>query len=193
MDFVYAQEHAAPFAAVFGAIQNVEDDYELLRGVPRLDGFPSDARVDMDEEFGVRLDDVVKTLGSILVISERLRAFLDAEHLPNTEMLPVTVYDPKGRAVDAPYVVFHQTHLQDALALDQVEAKMNPINPAIIRSVDRIVLRPEALDPEVRVFRLARYPKPVLFERGLAERITAEGFTGIAFGELDAYDPFSIL
>lgn len=192
MTFVYARPNASPHAGELGPIQNVEDDYELVRGVPQED-FPSDASFEMDEDFGVRLDDVVPCLGRLMVISDRLRAFLEDEDLPNTQMLPVTIHDLKGRALDTPFFVFHQTHLVDALDLEASEVEANAINPAIISHATRIALRQDALDPETRVFRLAKYPMPIWFESGLAERVLEAGFTGIAFGEVEDYDAYEIL
>ncbi|MEO0559115.1 MAG: DUF1629 domain-containing protein [Bacteroidota bacterium] len=195
MEFVYAQYRPSPHAGVLGPIQEVEDDYELTMGVPRLDDWPSDARFELDADFGIRLDDVMKCLGSLLVISDRLRAFLEAEaeHTANTEMLPVTILDHKGRPVDTPYVVAHHTHLQEALDVEASGATLNMIDPTRVLLVDQLVIRPEAIDPTVRMFRLARFASPVVFERGLAERIQAEGFTGIGFAELAEYDRTTIL
>jgi len=193
MEFVYAQYRPSPHAGVLGPIQEVEDDYELTAGTPRLEGWPSDAQFGLDADFGIRLDDVVKCLGSLLVLSERLRGFLAGEDLPNTEMLPVTILDLKGRPVETPYFVFHQTDLPEALDAEASGATANMIDPRLIMLVDQLVIRPEAIDPDVRVFRLARFPSPVFFERSLAERIQSEGFTGIGFAELADYDRTTIL
>ncbi len=193
MDLVYAQHAPSPHAGMLGPIQEVEDDYQLTRGVPRLEDWPSDAHLELDEDFGIGLDDVMKCLGSLVVVSDRLRAVLEAEALENTEMLPVTLIDLKGREIEDPYFVFHQTQLQDALDLEGSGAKANIINPDLIMSVEQLVLRETDLEDGVRVFRLARYPRPVLFEQSLAKRITAEGFTGIGFSPVEDFDRFTLL
>lgn len=193
MPYVYARPDASPHAAVLGPIQNVENDYELVRGVSRATDWPSDASFKMDPDFGLLLDDVVKCLGSLLVISEDLRAFLSAEELPGTEVLPVQIIDHKDRPVEAEYFVLHQTDLQDVLDLDASGAQMNPINPKIVRKVDQLVIDPSAIDPEAGIFRLAKYPRPILFTEELADRILEEGFTGIGFAPINDFDRFKLL
>ncbi|PAP75736.1 imm11 family protein [Rubrivirga marina] len=193
MDLVYARHAPSPHAGVLGPIQEVERAFQLSRGVPRLEGWPSDAHFEMDDEFGIRLDDVMKCLGSLLVVSDTLRQFLEAEEVPDTEMLPVTLIDLKGRPVEAPYYVVHSTHLPAALDAEGSGARFNKIKPDLVRSVERLVLRPEAVPSDRPLFRLHEYPKPVLFEAGLAERIEAEGFTGIAFVPIADFDRYSLL
>lgn len=193
MTYVYARRAPSPHAAALGPIQEVEDDYELVLGVPRLDGWPSDAHFEMDPDFGLRLDDVVQGSDALLIVSDALRRFLEAEGVPDVEMLPVTILDHKGRPVPTPYAVVHHVRHPDALDAEASGVTVNPIDPDYVMAVERLVIRPEAVPPEARTFRLARYPFPVLFEAGLAERIEAEGFTGIAFAPLDAFDRYALL
>ncbi|GAB5537523.1 MAG: hypothetical protein Rubg2KO_37720 [Rubricoccaceae bacterium] len=192
MDLVYAQHTPSDHSGLFGPIQEVEDDWQLIEGIPQLEDWPSDAYFEQDDEFGIRLDDAMKCSGGLMVISDTLRAALEAELLSNVEMLPVTLLDLKKRPIQTPYVLFHPIHPQDALDYEASGAKPNAIDPDLVQSVERLAIREDALDPGVRVFRLAGYVDPIFFERSLAERLIAEGFTGIGFGEIDTYDPFSI-
>lgn len=193
MDFVYAQHHPSPQAGVLGQLNHVEDDFELVEGVPRLDTWPSDATFELDADFGLKLDDVMKCLGSLLVVSDRLRLFLESAILAKVEMLPVTLIDLKGRPIETRYAIVHPVDPPDALDLEASGATFNAIVPDDVRAVQRLALREDAIEPERKIFRLARYTRPLLFERGLAEQIEAEGFTGIGFAPIDTFDRFTML
>ena len=162
-------------------------------GAPRAEGWPSDASFHMDDDFGLLLDDVIRCSGGLFVISKRFRELLEAEGVPNLEMLPVTLHDTKGRPLNDEYVVCHLTPLQDVLALDEMDIERSPIDPRVIDGVDDLVIREDALDPGVRLFRPAEYSEPLLFERGLAETVEEAGFTGIAFRDLDEFNPYKAL
>lgn len=193
MDVVYAQHRPSAHAGILGLLKHVEDDYELIEGVPRQETWPSDAMFDLDADFGIKLDDVMKCLGSLLVVSDRLRAFLEAEDLAHLEMLPVTLMDLKGRPVETPYSIVHPIHHPDALDTDASGVTFNSIVPEDIDEVERLALIPGSIEPDRKVFRLERYTDPILFERGLAERIEAEEFTGIGFAPIHEFDGFTLI
>src|SRR5262245_48917133 len=98
------------YAAEVTVIENVEDDYELLRGVPRLASWPDDATFRMDEDFpdDVQLEDVLRAGQRVIVASERFKSFLVERAPRNNEFLPVTILNHKGRRVREPYWVVHQ-------------------------------------------------------------------------------------
>jgi len=49
------------------------------------------------------------------------------------------------------------------------------------------------IEPDRTIFRLARYTRPILFRRDLAEQIEAQGFRGTGFAPVEAFDRFAIL
>lgn len=187
--YVYARIEEGPRAAQLGQIHNIEDSFELLKGVPRAATWPDDAYFPMSENApdNLVLEDALFNITDVLVVSERVREALEGEDLPHNEWLPVRIRNHKGRMEAAPYYVLHQTHHQDAIDLERSEYKRNAINPARLTRVKKLVVDPARVDPEARVFRLAGSPKPPLFERALAERLAGAGLKGLAFGEVEDY------
>lgn len=186
MNYLFGRVKPRPYTCYLKTLQGVEDDYELLRGVPRAKGFPSDAAFEMDEDFPDRLqlDDVLLNENKLLVVSQALVDALDDGELVGNELLPVQIVNHKGRTVEAAYYILHQIRLPECIDLDQSVVIENAINPKILFKVMKLVVDEERIDGDLAVFRPKRYPDLPLFRRALAEKIRAGGFTGIEFGEL---------
>jgi len=187
MNYVFGVVKPGRYACRLKALQGVDDDYELHQGISRAETWPSDSHFEMNEVYPDRLqvEDVVFNRNNVLVISEKLRAFLGADDLKNNEVLPVRIINHKGRAVDEPYYVLHQLELQDCIDQAESEVRSNPLDPDTFMSVRKLVIDEGKIDPDLRLFRMARYPALPIFWRDLAEGIQKEGFTGIEFGELE--------
>ena len=84
---------------VLGGLLSVPDEYEISKGKSRADGFPDDARFTMDKRFPkqVALSDSLSNLERMVVVSPRLRAFIEATSPPSVEFLPVSIINHKGR------------------------------------------------------------------------------------------------
>lgn len=186
MNYVFGVVKPGRYASRLKALQSVEDDYELHQGISRAQMWPSDAHFEMNEAYPDRLqlEDVVFNRNNVLVISEKLRAFLEADVLKNNEALPVRLINHKGRTVDEPFFILHQLELQDCIDLAESEVRRNPLDTDSFMSVKKLVIDEGKVDPEVRLFRMARYPALPLFRRDLADDIQESGFTGIEFGEI---------
>jgi hypothetical protein len=186
MNYVFGIVKPGRYACRLKSLQGVDDDYELHQGLSRAETWPSDGQFEMNEAYPDRLqlEDVVFNRNNVLVISEKLRAFLEVNVLKNNEALPVRLINHKGRAVDEPYFILHQLELQDCIDEAQSEVRRNPLDPDSFMSVKKLVIDESKIDPEVRLFRMATYPALPLFRRDLADDIQKGGFTGIEFGEI---------
>jgi len=187
MNYVYGEVEYGARSCVLGPLQDVDDDYELLRGISRINGFPEDAYFRMSENFprNLQLVDVLVNGNMLLVISERLKEFLREENLKNNEFIPVRIFNHKGRETKEHYYILHQTELQDCIDLSKSQVKINNINPEFISRVMNLVIDESRIDPDVLLFRMKRHPTIPLFRRDLAERIQSAGFIGISFHEIE--------
>lgn len=190
MNYVYATILPGPKVAVLGALKGVEDDYELLKGVPRAEDFPDDAAFRFSDDYprNLQLEDFLLNQNKLLVASARARALFEAEALVNVEYLPVTVLNHKGREIEEPYTIVHQVEPQKAIDEAKSTFEVNQIDPERIFYLSSLVLDEAKVDPAVRLFRLARFGQMPVFRRDLAEAVTAAGLTGIRFHELDEWD-----
>jgi hypothetical protein len=188
-DFLVWDSAVVPNACCLSQLINVEDQFELPKGVPRAASFPTDAAFTMDADFphDTLLTDNLVNTDRLIVASPRLKAFLESQALSNVEFLPVTILDHKGRAASRDYCIVHPIDLVDCVDVQQSDLEWSIIDPSSIDTVTRLVIDETRLDPRVALFRPKPFYDVVLARRPLAEAIDAQGFSGIRWIELSSY------
>ena len=176
-------------SCLLSIIQNVEDDWQLKKGISRITSFPQDAFFHMDNQYkkNVRLTDNLININSVIVASKRLKEFLEAKKFKNIEYLPVSVINHKDRIASKDYFIIHPITTQDCLDIDKSGCTWSSINPTNIIDVDKLVIDESRIDLNVQLFRLKYFYPPVFVRKDLAEEITQAGFTGLLWLELDEY------
>jgi hypothetical protein len=173
-------------------IKHVPRWAHMQNGEPQSGKFPPEAEFNMNPEFpkDIKLADALVNLESLLVFSEKLVDFLNAQRaLKNNEVLPVTIVNHKKRKEKARYFVVHQINRPKCVDEKQTVGLKSTIEKSQYQHMNKLVLLPGTVDPEVCIFRAAEYPNEALFRADLADKITAGGFTGgIEFFELDQFD-----
>lgn len=167
----------------------MEDDYELLRGISRAENWPENAAYAMDKErkTDVRLEDCLWNANKVLVVSQKVKELLEAEKLKNNEFLPVQVINHKDRPVKESYFILNQIGLQDCIDLKKSEYKENRLNPEYFSVVKRLAIDERRIEPDVRLFRMKKYPNIPVVHRALARKLTEAGITGPDFIEIEKY------
>jgi hypothetical protein len=190
MKYLIGKPTIADNSCVLTILQDVEDDYELLKGVSRKADFPARAHFRMSKDFprNLQAKDFLVNENKLLVVSARVKDFLESQNLDGNEFLPVGVINHKGRKLEEKYFIAHQLGLQDCIDTKKSGAKPNAIDPSTFVYLLRLVIDENKVDGRRRLFRMAKYADLALFERSLAEQIQAEGFTGIQFIELKNWD-----
>ncbi|MGK3961292.1 DUF1629 domain-containing protein [Sorangium sp. So ce1667] len=175
-------------ACMLYKLSGVEKVFQLLNGVPRAAGFPGDATYSMDPNFpdDMLLTDSLNNPDMLIVVSERLRQLIASKATRGVEYLPVTIIDHKGKAAGR-YTIVHPIEPLDCLDLDRCEPRRSRIVKTMIDDVKRLVLDDSKLDPERALFRPLGFPRVVLVRRDVADAISAGGFSGTRWVELDAY------
>ncbi len=170
-------------------IENVPQRFDLKRGVPFKDAFPTTARFQMsdDHKRNGELSDDLPNTDFLKVCSAGLVDFLRQKDLKNVEYLPVKILNHKGKLASKDYFIVHPIVPQNALDAAASEPSFNDFDPAEIDSVERLVLDRKKLDPKVRLFRLKAFFNPVLIDKKLAEEIKAAGFVGSYLQALDGF------
>src|SRR6266478_4578687 len=97
-NYMVWQFEEIPHGLVLGRLQGVDRDFELRMGVSRRESFPSGAAFPADPEFPNDLDlvDAFDNTNRLVVVSQKLREFIESFHPPETEFLPVTLLDHKA-------------------------------------------------------------------------------------------------
>lgn len=187
--FVIWDSCVVPNACSLYDLEGVEKTYQLNKGVPRAVTFSSDAAFSMHPDFpnNTLLTDNLINSDLMIVTSQRVKDFLEAQRIPKLEYLPVTILDHKGRAASRDYFIIHPIEPIECIDLAKSQVEWGLVDKSSISQVHHLEIDASKVPPDVELFR----PKPlydiVLVRRELAELIDAQGFSGIRWLELDQY------
>jgi hypothetical protein len=124
------------------------------------------------------LQDFLVNAEQWLVVSGRLKTFLENANVPDVEYLPVQVIDPTGLPLDENYVIVHLLNSPDCLDMQASGAKLSRVVPNKAERILRIALKN---DPGRPLFRPSTFGKLTLVSWALAEAIADHGFSGFRF------------
>ena len=101
MKYLIGQAEIGDNSCVLTTLQDVEDDFELLNGVTRVANFPPDASFRMSKDYpkNLKMEDFLVNENKLLVVSARVKEFLEGQKIEQNEFLPVRIINHKGREV----------------------------------------------------------------------------------------------
>ncbi len=171
-------------------VRNVKDSLDLQRGMSRARGFPKNATFSMDPNYpkAIGLADNVLNLNDLVVVSKRLKEFLEVEQLKNNEFLQVSIMNHKKQIINKEYFIVNQYHLQECIDLKASGVEWNPIDPKLITGWTKLVIDEGKIEEGIKMFRPKHLPMKVFVDRRLAEKIKKAGFTGVGFKEIPNLD-----
>lgn len=162
--------------------------FRLKRGMPLSEDWPDDVEMEMNEDHpkNTLLVDSLFNVKSLLVISARLKGFLESQPLTGIEYLPLKIKNHKGQHINEEYFVLNLVEHLDCLDNEASQAEKSRMTDNI-KSVKGIVLNQTELLEAQKLFRLKKFGEPTLVARSLANEMDAQGFTGIKWGALEDY------
>ena len=123
-------------------------------------------RMDSRKPSHTLMVDSVKNTQGVVLVSERMKAFLDLQLLTDVEFLPITVLDHKGRKLDASYYIFHPINNVDCLDLDNADPEWDDIDDTVVSSVKVLVIDGSKLPVEKQYFRPKHYiARPIVIKK----------------------------
>ena len=143
----------------------------------------------MDPQFKkqVALSDALMNLDDLPVVSPKLKAFIEGLGAPKLEFLPVEIRDHKGKPVKEQYHVMNPLAVVDCLDRDQSDVMWNALSPDVIAGVNKLVLRLDAIDPELAFFRVKHLYGRVLVNADVADKLNEEDFSALYLMELEDF------
>lgn len=177
-----------PKAYVPDTLLKVGSKLALRTGVSFADQMPQDMKFTADPDYPddfLMLDSFGNTQ-SVIPISPRLKAFLEAKGIPRLEFLPVDLLDHGGKVI-ANYFLLHSTQVIDAIDKTQTELEVDDLNEQMFSTVENLTLLDERIPPETQIFRVKGLYDVTCVSRELAREIDALGFTGIEWEETSEY------
>ena len=175
---------------VLDGIQHVRDEYQLSKGISRAHDFPQNACFHMAARHRkyVALADNISNLSRSLVVSRKLKEFVEARKPRDVESLRISIFDHKKKLASDEYFIINPFRVVDCIDKEKSRYRWNNIDPEKMSSCTKMVLKPEALDPELLLFRPRHLEYYVLVHPELAKALEDEGFTGLRFTPIDEFE-----
>lgn len=185
--FLIWEHKIIPNACSLEELLGVEKQYQLKEGFPRAATFPKDAVFPMhpDRPHDTILLDNLYNTDNLIVVSRRLKEFLEARPLVKVEYLPVTILNHKKKPASRDYFIIHPVDLPQCLDIAKSGVTWGIVDKERVDEVKQLVLDESKVDREL--FRPKPFFNVIIVERNLAEAIDCEKFTGIRWVELEDY------
>ena len=188
-DYVVWGAEEIPRGIVLDELEGAGDfDIEMTTGQRCLESFPHDVVFTADKDFpnNLALADTIENTKGVVVVSQKLKEFLESWNPPEVEFLPVTVLNHKKRPAGK-YFIVHPVSPVDVLKAKESGAKYDPDMDDWVDSVKKIVLDKSKIDPDRLLFKLHSFYECVLIRKDLADAITKKGFTGVKWIDCSQY------
>lgn len=187
MNYMWGKIKPGKYACRLKGLRGVDDDFELLQGVSRINHWPDNAFFEMDESFpnDLNLEDFIWNINAVLVVSEKVKEMFPEDELKIAEYLPVKILNHKGREAPNTFYILNSTSLQKCIDIDSSEVVFNRIDPSRLSRVKKLVINETLIDPEVLIFRMARYSVLPFFQISAVKKIEEGGLEGIIFGKIE--------
>ena len=169
--------------------KGLDKTFPLLVGRSLKDTFPDNVTfsMDADEPNRMLLTDSPTNTSLVVVGSERLAKFFQDNNVPAVEYLPVAILNHKEKPIKEPYFILHPIDPIDCLNLQGVKVQYSKILPDKINRLDRVVLFEDNIPPEIVYFRCKALDLIIVVKRTFAEALSATGFTGFEWKELEEF------
>jgi hypothetical protein len=143
-------------------------------------------RVDLRlrKDAGRQLTDFLWSVDGLLVVSQRVREFLEAQDFrpDELELVPLTLEDATGKPLPKPYCVANPLLRFPCLDVQRSGARLftNPVSGAQAWRVREVVIREDVVPKDARLFRLAEAPSHIILVRSdLLDGLRKAKFTGL--------------
>jgi uncharacterized protein DUF1629 len=134
-----------------------------------------------DEPTNTVLPDYVQNMDRLLIVSPRLRSFLEAQQVSNVEYYPLEIKDHKGKVASDEYSVAHLINHIECIdvAASGVKWMGEGLDTQRIFRIKSLVIDPAKVPGDRTLFFPRYYDKHTILRRRLAEALRNEGFTNL--------------
>lgn len=164
-----------------------KQNYKLNQGVSCAGWFPENVLFEMSEDRGKVLSDSVENNSLLLIVSQKLKEFLESHAKEWIEFLPVGILDHEKQPIEAPYYIANV--LRTLPCMDEARSDFVPsaLDKTQVHHIKRLVLDVDQIPEDAKIFRLGQERDLILVRSDLAEAIKSAGMTGIQFVALEDY------
>ncbi|MET0594189.1 MAG: DUF1629 domain-containing protein [Polyangiaceae bacterium] len=188
MQYVFWTQKEVANGCRLRGCEGFDDDWMLMDGVTVTDEFPEDVTFPMNPNFpdNTLIPDCPYNLDRLLIVSTRLKEFLESRNLPDVEYLQVGIVDLKGKTAKPPHFIVNPVGTRPLLRVDQCDATMSSLDDSSIEKLKRFVIDEKALDGAPPLFRIQNLSRYLMVSKDLAREVEKAGFTGARFIQPEA-------
>ena len=166
----------------------VRKAYQLREGIKRAADWPQDVKCRMSDEFPDDIELADNLHGAaLLVISRKLKDFLDARGVEDVEYLPVEIVNHKGRSASKDFFILNPNTVVDCIDVKASGVVWNNLDKDAISSCKTLVLDRKRVPKNAKLFRPKHALARVVIDGALAADIAEQGFTGLHFVDPKEY------
>ena len=166
------------------------ENFEAVRqGLSLVNTSPEHLSMSMyaEEPRNTALPDYVQNMERLMIVSPRLKAFLEVQEVSHVEYYPLEIIDHKGKVASDEYFVAHLVDPVDCIDADASGAVW--VNEGLvtqrIMGLESLVLDPARIPSGQTLFIPKFYRKYPILHRSLAKAMEKEGFTNVKIVPLD--------
>ena len=165
----------------------LRDLWQLAKGTPVGGPLPTDLSVQMDKSHpGLIIPDFINNTLNVFIASNRLKILWEREDVVKIEWVPIRIYNHKRRIASKDSFIANVLTAQDCVDMERTVSEPSCLWPGNIGPLYKLYLDPARIDPELKLFRLAKRPTTLIIRDDLREAMEREGITGtlyIAMGQ----------
>jgi len=185
-DEFFALKHPADNPEGYATVDQLagfEDEWAVGQGMSLAATPPDKLTMSMyaDEPRNTVLPDYVQNMKSLVIVSPRLRSFLEARQVSNVEYYPLEINDHKGKVASSEYSVAHLINPVDCIDADASGAKWigEGLATKRIMLLRKLVLDPSRVPEDRQLFFPRYYSEIPLLRRELADAMRQENFSNV--------------
>lgn len=189
-DFVVWDALAGQTFVSLEGLQNVENVFELKRGISRSVNFPDNAMFCMNRNFPKKnkLADCVVNFEKITIASKRSRNLLEAKSAKDVEFLPIKIFNHEGKLASSEHMIVNALKVVDCIDQTKSSLSWNKIDNEYISFVDKLVLDVSKISADDVLIRPKHLAAVILMRKDIAEAFDEAGISGTQFIPVEEFE-----
>jgi hypothetical protein len=169
-------------------------DYLYNEAKPLAPAYPAGATMAFSQNFpdDRKLADFQPNTLAGVIVSAKARGVIEGLKVDNAEFLPVAIKDHKDRVVDDNYAVLNLLGAEDAIDMQRSQYSLGAIRKDQIMDLHKLVLQPDKIRPEAKIFRCSQQRRLILIRDDVRETFEQHGLTGYKLYAAEGWDGMDI-
>ena len=169
-------------------MEGFEDAWEVSRGISQAAHPPAKVTMGLYDNNAdrTRLPDLVKNIEGVMVVSPKLKAFLEAQKVTHVEYYPVEIHNNQGQVLSRDYFIAHLIDPVDCIDTQATQCVWSNkgLKTERIMCADSLTILPEKIPQDRRMFRLYQLDEVLVVRKDLADALKQGGFTNLKIAKM---------